>query len=119
MESENDTGTENSTQITPIEQTLPQSNETISNPESRLEETGSEENGNPDLDSNTFIIIGVAVAVVVVLLVAVAIIVVRKKRQNGGKYNPADNENRAGVGINKQNIDIANIIDTPEPERLI
>ena len=43
---------------------------------------------------------------------------VRKKRQNGGKYNPADTENRVGVGINKQ-MDIAAILDTPEPERLI
>lgn len=43
---------------------------------------------------------------------------VRKKRRDGGKYNPSECENKAGVGINKQ-IDIAHILDTPEPERLI
>lgn len=75
-------------------------------------------NQNADEDSLPYLAVIIACSAAgaaLVIAIIIAVCIIRKKRKQGGKYNPKDCENQAGVSNqwNHQNF------DPPSPERLI
>jgi len=58
---------------------------------------------------------GVIFIILVIILTVFCVKKIQRKRAFEGKYSPTGNEEKGGVGMN----DIINVIQVPNPERLI